>query len=173
MGRAAWRTLLRSGGHRCRWAAPAAIAALLCASGASAQATVVPTVQNVAFGAVSSLYSDLTNAQNTCSFTGLLPINYGVTATGTGTGGAFTITNGKSNIPYEVQWAQTANATSGSSLTANTMLGGQQTAALLSGLTCLLGVTNATLIVIVRAASLQQATTGSYTGTLNILLTAQ
>lgn len=133
----------------------------------------MPTLSNVAFGSVPSLYSDLTSAQNTCSFTGLLPINYSVTATGSGSGGAFAITNGTSAIPYEVQWAQTANATSGSNLTANAVLGGQTTAALLSGLTCLLGVTNATLIVIVRAASLQKATAGAYTGTLSLLLTAQ
>lgn len=133
----------------------------------------MPTISNVAFGAVPSLYSDLTSAQNTCSFTGLLPINYSVTATGSGSGGAFAITNGTSVIPYEVQWAQTANATSGSNLTANAALGGQTTAALLSGLTCLLGVTNATLIVVVRAGSLQRATAGAYIGTLSLLLTAQ
>jgi hypothetical protein len=173
MGCAAWRTLLRSGGRRLRQVTLPAIAALFCASGASAQTIVTPVLQNISFGAVPSLYSDLTSAQNTCSFTGLLPVTYNIVAGGSGTNGAFTLTNGKSTIPYEVQWAQTANATSGTPLTTNVVLSGQVTAALLSGLTCALGVANATLIVIVRSISLQQATAGAYTGTLTVLLAAQ
>ena len=49
----------------------------------------------------------------------------------------------------------------------------QSNASLLSVLTCALGLRNATVIVIVRAVQLQQATAGGYTGTLSILLTAQ
>jgi hypothetical protein len=141
-------------------------------SAASAQ-TVSPSLANVAFGSVSNASSDLINRQNTCSFTGVLPVNYSVTATGNGAGSAFTITNGTSNIPYEVQWAQTANAATGTNLVAGQPLNGQQTAAILSGLTCLLGITNATLIVVVRGTSLAQATAGSYTGNLTVILTAQ
>lgn len=176
MGCSAWqgpvRGVIRGRGRWIRAALPAA-AALLGASGAGAQALVAPSLANVAFGAVPSLYGDLTSAQNTCSFTGLGPVGYSVGAAGSGAGGAFTLTNGTSTLPYEVQWAQTANATSGSALVANTPLTGQTTAGLLNGLTCLLGVTNATLIVIVRAASLQRVTAGAYTGTLTVLMQAQ
>lgn len=119
------------------------------------------------------MYSDLTSRQNTCSFSGLTPTIYGVTATGSGTGGAFTLSNGRSQLPYEVQWAQTANASSGSPVSASQMLGNQSNASLLSTVTCALGLQNATIIVIVRATSLQQSTAGAYSGTLTVLLTPQ
>jgi len=132
-----------------------------------------PPLSNVAFGNVTSLSLDLRRAQNTCSFAGVFPITYTVTATGSGTGNAFTVTNGTSTVSYEVQWAQTANAASGSNLTANVALTNQSGGGIVTGLTCFLGLTNATLIVIVRAGQLQQATTGSYSGTLSVVLAVQ
>jgi hypothetical protein len=132
-----------------------------------------PTLSDVSFGPVASLYSDLTSRQNTCSFSGLTPTTYGVTATGSGPSGAFAISNGTTQIAYEVQWAQSANATSGSPVSSNQPLLNQSNSSLLSTVTCALGLQNATLIIIVRAPSLQQATTGSYSGSLSILLTPQ
>jgi hypothetical protein len=140
---------------------------------AQAQSTVSPPLTDFAFGQISSLSSDVNNRQNTCSFGGLTPVSYSVTATGSGSGATFSVTNGSSTVPYEVQWAQSANATSGSNLAANQPLLNQSNASLLSSLTCGLGLQNATVIVIVRAVSLQQATAGSFTGTLSILLSVQ
>lgn len=149
-----------------------AIATLPCAP-VTAAAPISPTLQDILFGAVPSLSSDLIKSQNTCSFSGVAPITYAVGAGGSGSGGAFTLTNGTSTIPYEVQWAQGINASSGTALTANVALNGQVTPGLLSGLTCALGATNASLIIIVRATSLQQATAGTYAGTLTVLMAAQ
>lgn len=147
--------------------------AMLAPAPLRAQATASPSLASVPFGPVDSLYADLVNRQNTCSFGGLAAVRYSVTGTGSGSGGAFTLSNGYSALPYQVQWAQTANASSGSTLTANQPLNGQITIGLLSGLTCALGLLNATVIVIVPAVSLQQGTAGSYSGSLSILLTAQ
>jgi hypothetical protein len=148
--------------------------AISCRPGAlQAQAPVSPPLGGVAFGQVASITGDAINRQNTCSYGGLTPVIYSVTGTGSGPGSAFSMTNGTSILPYEVQWAQSANAASGSSLTAGRALLNQSNASLLSSLTCGLGLQNATLIVIVRAVSLQQATAGIYSGTLSLLLSVQ
>jgi hypothetical protein len=139
----------------------------------SSAQSAIPSTQDIAFGRVPSIYSDLVSVQSICSFGNLLPVRYSVMATGSGSGGAFTVTNGTTNIPYEVQWAQVANATSGENLSPLTPLFNQTSGGDLLGLGCLLGVRNATLIVIVRSSALQIATAGSYLGTLNLLVTAQ
>jgi hypothetical protein len=133
----------------------------------------IPGTQDIVFGNVSSVYSDLVSQQSTCSFGNLLPVRYSILAVGSGSGGAFTITNGVSAIPYEVQWSQVANASSGDNLIPSVPLYNQTSGGDLLGLGCLLGVRNATLIVIIRSSSLQRATAGAYTGTLNLLVTAQ
>jgi hypothetical protein len=155
-----------------RRAVPALCAALLALPDAAGAATANPALNDFAFGNVASLNSDLTKSQSTCSFSGVTPMTYSVTASGTG-GGAFTVTNGTSTVPYEVQWAQMANAASGANLTPNVALANQSGGGLLTGLTCALGLLNATAIVIVRATSLQAATAGSYSGTLTLILSSQ
>ena len=155
---------------RCK---PIILGILLAARGTQAFGqTISPTLQSVAFGSV-AITADLVSRQNSCSFTGVNPVIYSITASGNGPGSSFAMTNGTSILPYEVQWAQSANASTGTNLVAGQALTGQQTQAILSGLTCALGITNATLIVTVRSGALQQATTGSYTGSLTILLSPQ
>lgn len=131
------------------------------------------TFAPIAFGNVASLYSDLVNSQSICAFGSLLTQGYSVLASGSGDGGAFTITNGTSTIPYEVQWAQIGNASAGTLIQPNVSLPNQYEANLLQGVGCLLGAKSATSIVIVRASSLQQATAGTYNGVLTIILTTQ
>jgi hypothetical protein len=153
-----------------------ALCALICVARpdpASAAVVSAATFKPFAFGPVTSLYSDLSSAQSICAFGSLLTVGYNVLASGSGLGGAFTITNGTSSIPYEIQWAQIGGAASGANLTPNVLLNNQYESSLLQGVGCLLSATSATAIVIIRATSLQQATAGGYTGTLTLILTAQ
>jgi hypothetical protein len=138
-----------------------------------AAATSNVTFAPAAFGTISSLSGDLFNRQSVCAFGSLLTQGYSVLATGSGIGGAFTVANGSQTIPYEVQWAQSAGATSGTNVVANTSLPNQAESNILAGLGCILGLQTATSIVVVRSASLQQAVAGTYTGTLTIILTTQ
>ena len=152
-----------------------ALLALLpfCPTIAAAQTVSTPTLGAVNFGQIASLFTDLPSAQNLCAFGSVAGVRYSVLATGSGAGGAFMLTNGTSNLPYEVQWSQSGNATSGTDVKANVPLTGQNETGLLTVLGCALGIPTASLITIVRATSLQQATAGPYAGTLTIILTSQ
>jgi hypothetical protein len=136
-------------------------------------ATSTASFSPAAFGALPSLQSDLFNRQSICAFGSLLTQGYSVLASGSGAGGAFTLTNGTSTIPYELQWAQTGGATTGTNVLANVPLPNQYESSLLQGVGCLLGATSATSILVIRSSSLLQATAGSYSGTLTIILTTQ
>ena len=139
------------------------------AAPASAQAR-INKLTDIAFGTLSSFASDKVQAQSVCAYSlGLLGA-YHVTASGSGSGGAFTLANGGgSTLPYEVQWSDSSGQTSGTSLTNGVALTGQYSGALLSG--CTLGAaTTASLIVVIRAATLPSAMAGNYSGVLTIIL---
>lgn len=145
-----------------------AAAMLAFAAPADAQGVQVGGLSDVAFGMVGSFGADLVRSQSICAFSGLLGGRYSVTAYGSGAGGAFTLSNGAAALPYEVQWNTSAGQSSGTPLTANVPL---------TGRTMLLGcsvlqITNASLIVILRAAQLSVATAGDYSGTLTVILAA-
>jgi hypothetical protein len=126
-------------------------------------------LSDVAFGSISDLTSDSAISETVCAFSNTLPSRYSVTATGSGSGNAFTLTNGASTMAYEVQWNAAAGQTSGTSLTAGTALANVTSSALTTG--CTLGLTpSGSLTVVLRAAALSAATSGSYTGTLSILI---
>ncbi len=155
--------------RRSTWFALGLLALQAPCSAATSTATFAPA----AFGTVALLSSDLFNRQSICAFGSLLTQGYSVLATGSGAGGAFTIASGSATIPYELQWAQTGGATSGTNVVANVSLPNQAESGILAGVGCAVGVTTATSIVIVRSSSLLQATAGSYSGTLTIILTTQ
>ncbi len=112
----------------------------------------------------------LSSKENVCVFSNsLLGGTYSITATGSGAANAFTVSNGTFTVAYTVNWANTANASSGTLLTAGVPLGGLTTG-LLSSL-CTLGITNSTLFVSFSSTNLQNARAGSYTGTLTLLIT--
>ena len=138
-----------------------------------AQTVSSATFSPAAFGTPSSLASDLFNRQSICAFGSLLTQGYSVLATGSGSGGAFSLSNGTSVIPYELQWAQTGAASSGTDVQANVRLNGQHESGILAGVGCLLGAKTATSIIVIRSVSLLQATEGVYNGTLTIILTTQ
>lgn len=135
---------------------------------ATAQVVQVGGLSDVAFGTIGAFGADLVRSQSICAFSGALGGRYTVTASGSGAGGAFTLSNGASMLPYEVQWNTSAGQSSGSNLSANVPLTGQTML-----LSCpVLQTTNTSLIVILRAADLRAATAGSYSGTLTVILSA-
>lgn len=92
--------------------------------------------------------------------------NYGLTATGDGAGNAFTLSEtGGSTLPYAVSWSSTStSATSGTSLTSGSSTSFSSGTA--QGLNC--SSNNATLIVDIDSANLENAATGTYSGTLSV-----
>jgi hypothetical protein len=113
------------------------------------------------------------NAQNVCVWSNTATKAYTITATGSGTASAFTLTNGTNTVPYSVEWAASINQTTGSSLTT-----GSASSSLTSTATnqsCASGPTaSASLIVGISTANLGTMNAGSsYTGTLTLLVTPQ
>lgn len=109
-------------------------------------------------------------AQNVCIWSNTSTKGYNVTATGSGTGSAFTLANGALTVPYSVEWGAASGQTSGSALTSGTALTGLQSTA--TNATCSSGVSSsASLVVRISTNSLQtmQAAT-AYTGTLTLVL---
>ncbi len=159
------------GGHLIRASIWAIAAALAIASGtaADAQGVLISNLNDIAFGTLPTTGVDQVKSQSVCAFSGILGGRYSVTATGSGSGGAFAITSGGGAIPYEVQWnGSLSGQTSGTNLTSGTALGGQTMA-----LSCpIVGATDASLIVVIRGSEIVKATAGNYNGTLTIILSA-
>jgi len=134
-----------------------------------AQAVQISQLTDVGFGALTNLSADITQSQTVCAYSGALSGRYSVTASGSGAGGAFTLSNGAQTLAYEVQWNASANQTSGTNLTAGSALAGQPSSAVLP--TCTLGLTpSGSLTIILRAAALSSSYAGNFTGTLSLLL---
>ena len=108
-------------------------------------------------------------AQNVCVWSNNADKSYYVTATGSGTAGAFTLANSTNPVvPYQVYWSATSGQTTGTQLVAGT-----KSAKLVSTATAAAcgGGTTASLIVGIQgtdAGSMLAATT--YTGTLTLLV---
>jgi hypothetical protein len=113
------------------------------------------------------------NAQNVCVWSNTVTKAYTITASGSGTGGAFTLSNGTSIVPYSVGWAASANQTTGAFLTAGTASGSLTSSA--NNQTCASGpAASASLIVGISTVDLGTMDAGSsYTGALTLLVTPQ
>lgn len=114
---------------------------------------------------------DATNAQNVCVWSNTSTRGYSITATGSGSAGAFTLASGALPVvPYTVQWAPSSGQTSGTSLTAATALTGQTSTATNSD--CSAGpAASASLVVSIGSATLQSMDAGvTYNGTLTLLV---
>jgi hypothetical protein len=137
---------------------------------AQAQQVRITGLTDVGFGVITNFASDLTVARNVCVFSSAAGRRYAITATGSGTGGAFTLAAGSARLAYEVQWAGSRNQTSGTSLTAGVLRGGFS--ANTSSQTC---ATNppatASLITILRNSAVSTASAGNYSGTLTLIVT--
>ena len=129
----------------------------------------ISKLSDVSFGTIANFSTDLTNSQSICVYsngTGQSTV-YHVTASGSGTGSAFTLASGASTIPYEVEWSSSPGKTSGTSLTSGTALTLQTSGA--NSASCSSGIaTSASLIVILRTATVQAARAGTYSGTLTL-----
>ena len=110
------------------------------------------------------------NAQNVCVWSNTGTRGYNVTASGSGTGGAFTLANAALTVPYAVEWSGSSGAAAGTALTSGTALTGLTSTA--TNANCSSGpASSASLIVRIAATDLQsmQAST-SYTGTLTLVV---
>jgi hypothetical protein len=139
---------------------------------AAAQQARINKLTDVAFGTIANLGVDASIAQSVCAWstTGSPGVRgYNVRATGNGTANAFTLASGLRTMAYEVQWNGSPGQTSGTSLTAGVTKTGFKSTATITG--CTSGpLTSASLIVILRAATLSSATAGTYNGTLTLVL---
>ena len=143
---------------------------IMLAAPAWAQTARIGGLEDVNFGTVVAV-ADQSNSQNVsvCSMEGWFSrLNYSVTASGTGAGGAFQLTSGAHVLPYEVRWADAPNQTSGTALQPGVPSPGFGNAATL--LACLFEPDTASLTVRLRAADLAVATAGNYSGTLQITI---
>ena len=110
------------------------------------------------------------NAQNVCVWSNTGTRGYNIDASGSGSGGAFTLANGGLTVPYAVEWSSSSGASSGTPLASGTALTGLTSTA--TNASCSAGpATSASLIVRIAAADLQamQAST-TYTGTLTLVV---
>lgn len=113
------------------------------------------------------------SAQSNCVWSNTATKGYSITATGSGTSGAFTLANGALNVPYSVQWSASSGQSSGTSLATGTALAGLTSTAV--NPTCSTSpTTTSSLVVSISAADLQSMVSAtSYTGTLTLLVTPQ
>ena len=126
-------------------------------------------LSDVGFGTIANLGTDALNAQSVCAYSNSPTNGYRVTATGSGTGNAFTLASGGRRLAYEVQWSQQAGQTTGTQLTAGVPLTGLISTATQQA--CNAGpITSASLIIVARASQLSTATAGAYSGTLTLLI---
>jgi hypothetical protein len=148
----------------------AASALALAATPASAADRVrITSLQDVAYGTITNFAADAVNSQDVCVFSNTSPERYQVTATGSGAGGSFLLNAGASTLPYEVQWSANDGRTTGTQLIANQPLVNLSSDA--TQRACNSGPpATASLIVILRSAAITAASSGTYTGTLTLLV---
>lgn len=125
---------------------------------------------DVAFGSVSSFVADYVRSQSVCLYAKAPPSdNYRITATGSGSNGAFSLSSGTDTLPYEVQWSNSPGQTSGIQFSPNVPLTGLPNSAREDD--CSKGpASTASLIVTLRSAAVSSAIAGSYGGSLTLLV---
>jgi hypothetical protein len=152
----------------------AALATLAAGSPAAAQVVDISGLQDVSFAGLNPAV-DAMRTQNVCVFSSSLTRGYSVTARGSGASSAFTLSAGGAlpTLPYTVAWSPSPNSSAGTALAPSVPLTGQTSGAVVP--TCVLGLAaSATLILVLRAASLQAAASGvTYTGSLSLTIAPQ
>lgn len=112
-----------------------------------------------------------TNAQSNCVWSNTATKGYTITATGSGTSGAFTLASGAlAPVNYSVQWNQSTGQSTGTALTAASVSGTFNSTATTP--TCATApATSSSLIVSISSAQLlTMASLTTYTGTLTLLV---
>ena len=130
----------------------------------------INNLSDVAFGTIFNSTIDRSISQSICVYVRPDISLYDVTATGSGAGGAFTLSSGGNTLAYEVQWAASAGQTTGTALNAGLPLSNQANASTHNGCNGSGPSTTASLITIVRATEIGLASSGSYSGTLTLLV---
>ena len=124
---------------------------------------------DLTFGTLADLSADAVQSESLCLYSDSATNGYNVRASGSGPGGAFTLTSGGDSLPFEVQWNSAAGRSSGTQLTANVATSGQVSSA--TQQSCNSGpATSASLIVVVRSSALSSAPAGSYNGSLTLVV---
>ena len=124
------------------------------------------------FGAISNLSADQSLARDICVYSAKTTPGYSIKASGSGTGGAFTLAGAGGTLRYEVQWAASAGRSTGTILQPNATVYGLRTSA--TQVNCQNGpLASASLIIMLRATSLQAALSGTYAGTLTVTVAAE
>lgn len=137
---------------------------------AIAQRARITDLSDVAFGAISNLSADVSLARSLCAYS--TNGNYRVSATGSGPASTFALSSGSALLAYEVQWASSANQTTGIPLSAGVPLTGLASAA--THQACNAGpASSASLIVILRASQLGAAQAGTYSGALTLMISPE
>jgi hypothetical protein len=111
------------------------------------------------------------SAQNNCVWSNTATKGYTITATGSGTGGAFTLASGAlTPVSYAVQWNQSSGQNSGTALVASTASGGFVSTAAVP--TCATTPSSTSSLIVTIAQSQLQAMPSltTYTGTLTLLV---
>ncbi|WP_294120403.1 hypothetical protein [Sphingomonas sp.] len=148
------------------------LAALSSPQPAAAQKARITNLSDVNFGLIANLQTDARRSQNVCVFSQSTGSLYSITATGSGSGSSFALTDGTNSLAYEVEWSDQSGQTSGTSLVPAVAATGRVSAA--TQQTCSNGpATSASLIVILRSSSLTQARAGNYSGSLTLVVAAE
>jgi hypothetical protein len=151
-------------------AGAAAAAMLAAAPTARAQSARIGGLEDVTFGPILTAV-DRSNSQNVvlCSYrNNPQRRDYSVTATGSGSGGAFELSSGAGTLAYDVQWADSPGQTGGTMLQAGVPATGFGNAA--TGFTCPEQPDTASLTVTISAADIASAQAGNYSGLLQITI---
>jgi len=139
----------------------------LCSAPASAQKANISGLSDLTFTSVNFSGVDASMNQDICVYSSTFPEKYQITASGSGTGGSFTLASGSDTLVYQVQWNSSPGQASGTPLSAGVPLAGQSSSA--SQKTCNSGpATSASLIVTIPFSAVDAATAGNYSGTLSL-----
>jgi hypothetical protein len=132
----------------------------------------ITDLSDVNFGVVANLGVDAIRNQSLCLYADTDTNGYNITASGTGSGGAFELSSGSRTMSYEVQWSSSSGQGSGTQLASNVPLTGQVSNA--THQVCNNGpATSASLIILLRSNVLSSATAGAYNGTLTLVVGAE
>jgi hypothetical protein len=130
----------------------------------------ISALSDLSFGIITNFAADSVRSESLCLYAKSPPLDqYQITASGSGPGGSFELSSGSDNLSYEVQWSAIAGQSAGVPLVANQPLTAQQNSASVDD--CSKGAaTTASLVVLVRSAAVSAASSGTYTGTLTLLV---
>lgn len=166
------RSARETGGRAGAVPALAALWLALVPEAATAQKVRITNLTDVSFGLIANTQAEARRSQNICLYSNSAGGAYSVSASGSGAGSAFVLSNGPDLLPYAVEWSDSSGQTSGVELAPSVALTGQQSAA--SHQFCNSGpATSASMTIVLKAADLSQARQGNYAGTLTLLIAAE